>query len=94
MPEKIICAAILYKGKMYYGHRHPSALQVLNDELSWEMARKEIHKERAEMTQGFVTTLGRFVDRKEGQIIHKATVGKSHDKDGYRGDELYSEDLY
>lgn len=43
---------------------------------------------------GFITSTGRFVGRKEAFILqHKAGI-ESASPDGYRRDELYSEDLY
>ncbi len=93
MKEKIICAAIQITetGKIYYGHRHNHCLEAMNGELSWEMNRKEIRK--VENTQGFVTTKGRFVDRKEALKIafkNNQVISVSE----IRGDSLYSEDLY
>lgn len=45
-------------------------------------------------TQGFVTSRNRYVDRKEAMRIQKEAGVESLDPGGYRGDELYSEDLY
>lgn len=43
---------------------------------------------------GFITSTGRFVGRKEAFALqHKAGIA-SASPDGYRRDELYSEDLY
>lgn len=46
--------------------------------------------ESGEYTQGFLTSLNRFVDRKEGAEIHLSNGGKLN----YSRTELYSEDLY
>ena len=90
--EKIICAAIQIDstGKVYYGHRHNHCIEALNGELSWNMNRQEISK--VKKTQGFVTSLGRFVDRREGwDIAEKAN--QIIIQSGGNG-TLYSEDLY
>lgn len=92
MKEVIICSAVRRGDKVWYGHRHTYCYRAMYDELSWELPRKEIEKIKHE--DGFVTSTGRFVGRKEAQKIHKDTVGVSHDKGGYRGDGLFSEDLY
>jgi hypothetical protein len=55
------------------------------------MNRQQISK--IEKQQGFVTSTGRFVDRKEGLKI-ALTNNQVLDKKEIRGDELYSEDLY
>ena len=93
MAERIICAAIkiVETGKVFYGHRHDQCLNYLNGELSWTMNRQEIGK--VEKVQGFVTTEGRFVDRKEGLKIALEN-DQVIDKTQIRGDNLYSEDLY
>lgn len=93
MAERIICAAIkiVETGKVFYGHRHDQCLNSLNGELSWAMNRQEISK--LEKVQGFVTTEGRFVDRKEGLKIALEN-DQVIDKTQIRGDNLYSEDLY
>ena len=93
MAERIICAAIklVETGKVFYGHRHDQCLNSLNGELSWTMNRQEISK--VEKVQGFVTTKGRFVDRKEGLKI-AIENDQVIDKTQIRGDNLYSEDLY
>jgi hypothetical protein len=93
MSEKIICAAILLPetGKVYYGHRHPHCIEAMNGELSWTMSRQQIRY--VTKTQGFVTSLGRFVDRVEALAIALANNQVVYQKE--MGDnELYSEDLY
>ena len=93
MKEFIICAGIKIEetGKVYNGHRHNHCFEALNGELSWTMNRQEISKLRK--TQGFVTSKGRFVGRKEALIIALEN-NQILDKKEIRGDELYSEDLY
>ena len=93
MKEKIICAAIqiVETVKMFYGHRHDQCINSLNSELSWTMNRQQISQ--VKKIQGFVTSNGRFVDRKEALIIALEN-DQVLDKSQIRGDNLYSEDLY
>lgn len=93
MKEIIICAAIqvVEIGKVFYGHRHNHCFTAMNDHMSWTMNRQEISK--VKNIQGFVTSNGRFVDRKEALIIALENY-QVLDKSQIRGDELYSEDLY
>ena len=89
--EKIICSAIkLETGEIFYGHRHNHCFDAINGKLSWTMNRQEIDKISKE--QGFVTTEGRFVDRREGwKIAEKAN--QIIQQSGSEG-TLYSEDIY
>lgn len=73
-------------GEVIIGKRHSDALRVIV-ELG-KIAGK------SETDQGFVTSSDRFVDRKEAFKIQKELGIESVDKNGYHGDELYSEDLY
>ena len=98
MKERIICAAIQITeidlkctGKVFYGHRHNHCLDAMKGELSWTMNRQQMSGIQNE--QGFVTTEGRFVDRKEGLKIALEN-DQVIDKTQIRGDNLYSEDLY
>lgn len=97
MKEKIICAAIkiVDTGKVFNGHRHNHCIEAMNGELSWTLNRQQISS--LAKVQGFVTSEGRFVDRKEGwkiafdagQIIYQKAM------DSYvEGQPLFSEDLY
>lgn len=84
-PEVCVCAAIKLKnGKVFSGRRHGECL-VLAFFLGFDHRRA---------IQGFVTSKGRFVDRLEGRKLQDAAGIPSHDPRGYRGDSLYSEDLY
>lgn len=67
--EKIICAAVKVEetGKIYYRHRHRQCLDAANGELSWTRSRQEITK--LTISQGFITSENRFVDRKEAWVI-------------------------
>ena len=105
MEEKILCAAIWFKdlestvdsipssllrpvncdrGIVFCGHRHPHCLYqmvAITGKSSYEAG---------DSTQGFLTSLNRFVDRKEGARIHITNGGKLN----YSDVTLYSEDLY
>jgi hypothetical protein len=89
MKERIICAAIhnpedkdmADEPLIYCGLRHANIL--------WQsklVSRNPYH-------QGFLTSKGRFVDRKEGLII-ALDNDQVIDHSQIRGDNLYSEDLY
>ncbi len=90
--ELVICAAVRWGEKIWMGHRHGHATQAMHDELSWDKSRKELALIDPE--QGFVTSTGRFVDRKEAYQIFIASGKVSKSRDGFRGESLYSEDLY
>lgn len=89
MKERIICAAISNPDEkdmagnplIYCGLRHANILWQSKD-----VSRNQRH-------QGFLTSLGRFVDRKEGLLIALEN-NQVIDKSQIRGDNLYSEDLY
>lgn len=93
MKERIICAAnrIAKLDKIFYGHRHNHCFEAMNDALSWSMNRQEINK--LEVEQGFLTSEGRFVDRKEALKIALEN-DQVIDRTQIRGENLYSEDLY
>jgi hypothetical protein len=96
--ERIIASAIqLENGQIYVGKRHSdaqkNALKILGE---------EIYSKNKIVKDGFITTLLRFVNRKEAYLI-----AKEHDQfkqkeiqkacgveNGYDGEELYSEDLW
>lgn len=96
--EKILCAAIWYNdgkghehqpkniktGYVWCGRRHHNII-TLRSELLGEPTRRETS------VQGFITSLDRFVDRLEGNIIAMAAGQALHN---IEGDELISEDLY
>jgi len=97
MKEFIICSAIKIGDKIWRGHRHGHALQAMNDEMLWDHTREEITKMYKE--QGFITSMGRYVDRSEAYQIQKeagieSIDEKRRDGTGYQGGELFSEDLY
>ena len=87
--ERILCAAICNPDErdmgnnplIYCGHRHHNILW-----QSEKVSRNIYH-------QGFLTSTGRFVDRKEALIIAD-TSNQILDIKEIRGNRLYSEDLY
>ncbi len=82
--ERPACAAILFgDGLIIAGHRHDVCIE---DSIRYR-SRADI----AEATQGFMTTLGRFVDREEGWTLAIA-AGIVIDRPGVK--ILFSEDLY
>ena len=84
--EIVICAAVKTDdGQIIRGHRHHDAL--------WAAETLGLRSGRQDQ-QGFITSINRFVGRKEAREIQEAAGIPSADKDGYHFDELYSEDLY
>jgi hypothetical protein len=95
--EICICAAVKVGNRIWRGHRHGHAMQAMRDELSWEMTGKQMHDFYIgdnKMEQGFITSENRYVGREEGRCLQDLAGIKSVDKDGYRGNTLFSEDLY
>lgn len=85
VPEICICAAVrLMDGLVVRGHRHHDCLRAAG-----EMKRIPLGA-----AQGFITSRGRFVDRREAMQLQLAAGIVSADEGGYRGDGLFSEDLY
>jgi hypothetical protein len=85
--EIVICAAVVTDdGKIIRGHRHHDCIRALADRGLTSTYRNE--------KQGFITSRNRYVTRKEGLELQLAAGIKSADPGSYRGDELYSEDLY
>ena len=85
--EIVICAAVKSRdGTIYRGHRHGHCYMAMQDE------KKQLSEEPN--SQGFMTTNNRFVTREEGRILQDNAGIKSVDKDGYRHNTLFSEDLY
>lgn len=88
--EICICAALkLTDGTVIREYRH--------DRCYRQAERQGFTREATiNAVQGFVTSKGRFVDREEGMRIQRASGLPSHYRaDGeYRGNELFSEDLY
>lgn len=87
--EIVICAAVKSNcGKIFRGHRHGDCFRTIKD------ANQE--PSHGADAQGFITSRNRFVDRKEGMELQKASgIPSAAEFDGgYRGTTLFSEDLY
>lgn len=84
--EICICAAIRMGGLIIRGHRH--------DDCFRNMRTRRVDSEP--ITQGFITSRNRFVDREEAMRLQRAAGAKSvYSDDGeLHGDVLFSEDLY
>lgn len=85
--EKLVRAALLYKGKIWSvpaPGRHHNVIQL--------MAGAGLGPE-AQRDQGFLTDIGRFVDRREGLCIAEA-ANQIIRRTGNADDKLYSEDLW
>ena len=84
--EICICAAIKdTTGYIWRGHRHADAIRLC------EMARRSF---KCSSGEGFVTSRNRFVGREEGMELQIDAGIPSADSGGYRGNRLFSEDLY
>lgn len=85
-PEVCICAAVLAtNGQVIVGRRHGDCLHRLAD-----LGLPRVGFE----AQGFLTSRNRYVTRREGRQLQEAAGIRSYSSDGYRGDLLFSEDLY
>lgn len=83
--EICICAAVKTKeGYPVVGHRHADCFGTIAD----------MEEKPDIQSQGFITSTGRFVSREEGFQLQKKAGVSSKAKGGYRGDRLFSEDLY
>jgi hypothetical protein len=81
------CAAIrLANGAIFAGHRHHDCIKSIND-CNWS-------PKAVGVVHGFMTTRGRFVNRAEAKTLLVAAGLPSAAPEGYRGDKLFSEDLY
>ncbi len=81
--EKIRSAAIIHDGLTFEGRRHG---EIMRDIVDSTGATKVIGQ------QGFVTNLGRFVDRKEAATI--AISSGQIEELRFSKTELFSEDLW
>lgn len=87
--EIIICAAVrMSDGYIVRGHRHNDAIRTAHEIPRYDNERPNRDD------QGFVTSQNRYVNRKDAMEIQRRARIFSVDKGGYKGDELYSEDLY
>lgn len=85
--EIVICSGIkLEDGRVLRCHRHGDGM-INADREGWKLF-------NGVEQQGFVTSKGRYVTRQEGRILQDLAGIKSVDPEGYRGDTLFSEDLY
>lgn len=82
-PEIVICAAILAKtGQIIRCHRHHDGLRACES------------RQLVPMGQGFITSRNRFVTRTDGLRLQVMAGIASKAPGGYRGEQLFSEDLY
>lgn len=89
MKEIVICAAVgMSDGYVVRGHRHNDAIRTAHGIPRYKDERP--HGD----DQGFVTSENRYVTRKVGFEVQHAAKILSVDSMGYKGEELYSEDLY
>lgn len=86
-PEIPACAAIRYGDVILADRRHHDCIAMAS---ALGFPRNAVNAEN----HGFMTTRGRFVNRCEALKLMLAAGLPSADEGGYRGDELYSEDLY
>ena len=85
--EIIICSAVkTTNGKIIRGHRHSDCISAMYD--------RKLRPDISYNAQGFITSKNRFVDRVEGRELQDEAGIKSADEEGYKGDTLFSEDLY
>ena len=87
IPEVCICAAVKTEcGKVIRGHRHGDCFHAI--------IQRRLNICKKMDSQGFITSLGRYVDRKEGARLQREAGIKS----AQTGEEvkglLFSEDLY
>ena len=87
--EIVICSAVkvLKDGLIIKGHRHCDCYHNLSQ-------RNGQYPPHVLCQEGFITSYNRFVDRLEARQLQERAGIPSADKDGYRGNILYSEDLY
>lgn len=99
-PEIVICSAVrLPDGRLIRGHRHGDCLKTAHELVIYQKLHGYSDLEWSNLhgdDQGFITSKNRYVDRQEGMRLQKAAgiESKSSDGKGYRGDTLFSEDLY
>jgi hypothetical protein len=87
--EIVICAAVkMPDGFVVRGHRHADCYRNLSERPRYKDAIF------GDTEEGFITSKNRFVTREEGRKLQDAAGIPSADKYGYRGDTLFSEDLY
>lgn len=94
--EVVICAAVKAPdGYIIRGHRHSDCVRTMAG-----IPRYQGSGAHASDDEGFITSTGRYVGRKEGYQIQVAAgipsflEGGPHADGAYLHEELYSEDLY
>lgn len=96
--ETVICAAIrLPDGRVFRGHRHGDCIHTAHALVTYRFENGYSTVEwgpTSATDQGFVTSANRYVDRQEAMRLQLAAGIASVADGGYRGDSLYSEDLY
>lgn len=100
--EIVICAAIrLPDGRVFRGHRHSNCIDVARTTVNHRHRIglepepfHGIYEKRGLGDQGFITSRNRFVGREEAYRLQVAAGIESVARDGYRGELLFSEDLY
>jgi hypothetical protein len=96
--EIIICSAIkLPNGMIFRGHRHSDCIRTAHEFITWNggIDPGEHHWNNSmSRDQGFITSRNRYVSRSEAMKLQLDAGIPSVAKGGYRGDELFSEDLY
>jgi hypothetical protein len=104
--ETVICSAIrLPDGRVFRGHRHGDCIRTAREAVNWNggvdpwregdgIGRHEYWSPGMCRDQGFITSRGRYVDRKEGMRLQIAAGIESVAEGGYRAETLFSEDLY
>ena len=89
MKEICICAAIkMPDGYIARGHRHGDCIHHINEHYNY-LKKEVVWKGHV---QGFMTGYNRFVTREEGRKLQDEAGIPSFEQ--YRGDTLFSEDLY
>ena len=81
--------AIKYLGKIFSlpsPNRHHNVIRMIAEETGEGI--KDFHKE------GFVTSNGMYLSRREAFIYAKNKNQLNRDPNGYSGDELFSEDIW
>jgi hypothetical protein len=86
--EIVICSAIkTVTGLIIRGHRHCDCYHNLSQRPNHGL-------KETQCDEGFITSRNRYVSREEARQLQEAAGIPSADKGGYRGNILYSEDLY
>jgi hypothetical protein len=94
--ETCIVAAIrLPDGRIIRGQRHSDCIKRAVELVEWNGGKKDgVWDVSMSTDQGFITSLNRYVGREEGYQLQIAAGIESVASGGYRGETLFSEDLY